>query len=389
MRRIEVVFSYGFRIFFVSAAAWAVVLMTAWAGSFAFGWPVAGTQPLSWHAHETLFGVVGAAIAGFLLTATPNWTGTRRLHGPTLVGLWLLWAAARVGHLLIDPVGAGAWPLALRLVDLAFLPGVALFVASPIIESGNRRNLVMVVLLTLLFTANLLHDLPEFSRAAALLGVDLVLVMMALIGGRITPAFTANWMQRNGISGPAPIQRGWLDASAIGALVATTLLAQWLPGHVAVGVLALLAAALNLVRLAGWQGWRTGRDPLVWVLHLGYFWIPIALALRGAGVLIDSVPANAWLHAAGVGGMGTLILGVMARVALGHTGRALSLPSGAVWMFVLITVAAAARVAGALGLIDYMTALIAAAVGWIAAFFVYLVVYFPILTAPRVDGRPG
>lgn len=384
-----IVFAYGFRIFFISAAAYALVLMAAWVGHFAFGLDIAGSNPLAWHAHELLFGVVAAAIAGFLLTAVPNWTSKPRLHGWALLLLWGLWLAARVGYFAVDPAGGDLAALAVRLIDLAFLPGLALVIAAPILESGNRRNFVMVALLLGLFVANLLHGIPATARAAAFGSIDLVSVLMALIAGRITPAFTRNWLMRSGRGEPLPRSHAWLDGAAMTALIAMLLAALFDSETMLVAALAMAAAGLHLLRLIGWHGWRAASDPLIWVLHLGYLWIVIGLALRGIGILFDAVPPTAWLHAIGVGAMGTLILGVMARVALGHTGRALQLPRFGGWMFGLITLAAAVRVGAALGQLPYMLSIQIAGLAWMLAFALFLILYIPILFAPRADGKPG
>lgn len=389
MKRIELLFGYGFRIFFASTALYAVVLMLLWLGALRFGWPVAGSNPIAWHAHEMLFGVVTAAIAGFLLTAAPNWTATDRTHGAALVLLWLLWLAGRLGYVLFDPYAGTTGALAVRLVDLAFLPGVALAIGAPIIETGNHRNRVMIVLLGVLFVANLGHAIPEFNAAASRLTLDLIMLMMALIGGRITPLFTRNWLKLRGRDNRLPVSHPGLDAAALGTLALVAVLGQFAPASPVAAVVAALAGLLHLVRLAGWRGWHALADPLVWVLHLGYLWIALALLIRAAGIAFDAVAVNAWYHAAGAGAMATLILGVMARVSLGHTGRPLRLPPGGAWMFVLITIAALARVGAGLGLLPYTGALWMAGLFWIFAFGLFLILYLPILTAPRVDRRPG
>ncbi|HSG56895.1 MAG TPA: NnrS family protein, partial [Paracoccaceae bacterium] len=291
------VFAYGFRIFFLSAAVYAAVLIPLWVGQLAFGLQVAGRDPMAWHAHELLFGVVAAAIAGFLLTAVPNWTARPRLHGWMLVLLWGLWMSARIGHLIVDPAASGMPSLALRLIDLAFLPGLALVIAAPIIESGNRRNFVMVVLLLGLFAANLLHGTPGAAEIATTTVLDLVTLMMTLIGGRITPMFTGNWLRRTGRGEPMPVQNRWLDRAATLALLGVLIAALFDRNGVCVALLALLAGVLHLARLAGWRGWRTTADPLVWVLHLGYLWIPVGLLLRGFGILGLGIPPAAWMHA--------------------------------------------------------------------------------------------
>jgi uncharacterized protein involved in response to NO len=386
MKRTETLFSYGFRIFFLSCAAYAVALMVAWIGVFTFGWGVAGSRPMIWHAHEMLLGVASAAIAGFLLTAVPNWTGTDRLHGRGLAGLCLLWFAGRLAFWVVDPFAAGDAALVARVIDLAFLPTLALIVARPIIATGNRRNLIVIALLGGLSAANL--GLTLIPTRGPLLLLDLVTMLMILIGGRIAPLFTRNWLLRRGLAGDAVQSHGWLDAASIASMAAVLFahLIGLAPGLV--GITAIIASLFNLARLIEWQGWRAWRDPLVWVLHLGYLWIVIALMIRGFGHLTEAVSARAWIHAAGVGAMGTLIIGVMPRVSLGHTGRPLKLPRGGSSLFWLISFAALARTGNALGLFDHAWALTAAGLAWITAFSLFILYFLPVLAAPRADGRP-
>ncbi|GAB4177501.1 MAG: NnrS family protein [Wenzhouxiangellaceae bacterium] len=389
MSRFQMLFNYGFRIFFLSAALYAVALMILWLGNLTQGWPVAGVWPLAWHAHEMVHGLVAAAIAGFLLTAVPNWTGTGRLHGRGLCLLWLLWLSGRLGFGFLDPYTNSAAAWIAWLVDLAFLPALAATIAVPLIRTGNRRNAVMILLLIALATTNLLHGLPASNAAATRFALDLVTVLMAVIGGRITPAFTRNWLIRNQIAGPLPHSHPWLDRAAIASLVLVAITSLVVPHAPVLGWLCGLAGGLHLWRLAAWRGWRAASDPLLWVLHLGYAWIIVGLCLRAAGILTDAVPVTAWYHAIGAGAMATLILGVMARVALGHTGRELRLQAGGIWIFVLITAAALARVVMALGIGSGGLLLWVAGLCWIGAFTLYLALYIPILSAPRVDGRPG
>lgn len=382
-------FAYGFRVFFLSAAAYAVLIVAGWLGVLIFGWPLAGRLPMAWHAHEMIYGVVAAAIAGFLLTAVPNWTGTGRIHGSTLFALWLLWLAGRAGYWLADPAAGGPAAGLAMVLDLAFLPALAIAVAVPIVRSGNRRNLIMIALLSALFATNLWHHSLDLTRPADALALDMITLLMIVIGGRITPAFTRNWMMHNGMDASRVVSTRWLELASIALVVVlATTAAAGAPGPW-LAVLAIGAGLCNLARLAQWQGWRTLRDPLVWVLHLGYAWIGIALLLRGIGAALPSVPDAAWLHAIGIGAMGTLILGVMARVSLGHTGRPLALPRSASAIFALITLAAVARVGTAAAWLPRSPALEIAAAAWIAAFVHFLFLYVPILLAPRADGKPG
>jgi len=390
----RLLWTYPFRPFFLSVAAYAVVLMIGWIGVLAAGWPVAGSQPVIWHAHELLIGVVGAALAGFLLTAIANWTRTPAVNGNLLISLWVAWLAGRLAFWLGDPFAPGAAGWIPAAIDLLFPALLLAIVGRILVSTGSRRNVIMLAVLALLLAADgLMLFGPNGGRLGAHFGIDLVVALMVIIAGRITPAFTRNWILGRGLDPSAVRQRPRLDLAAIaataGVAVVAAIVAASGASEVIVAALALIAAALNAWRLSGWAGRNTAPEPLLWVLHLGYAWIIAALVLRGLGVLLDPVPPNAWVHAAGVGAMGTLILGVMARVALGHTGRALRLPKTGTAMFLLITLAALARTAHGAGWLHGTWPLHAAAAFWIAAFSWYMVLYFNILTTARADGQPG
>jgi len=388
MKIYRTVFAAGFRPFFTSCALYAVVLMTAWIGVFTFGWEMAGSQPRNWHAHEMIHGVVAAAIAGFLLTAVPKWTGTRQVQGTMLLSLWLLWLIGRVGFWLADTGADGVGGKIAQVLDLTFLPALSIAVSWPILKTGNRRNLLIAAVLAALFAANLIQGFDALSHLANILALDLVMILMVIIGGRIGPAFTRNWLARRGLKADAVQMHGWLDITALGLVIALTVAALLESPSGAVGIIALVAALANMARLVEWQGWRAWRDPLVWVLHLGYAWIVISLFLRGITGLVPALPPNAWVHALGVGAVGTLILGVMARATLGHTGRELRLPIGGGTMFALVTVAAVARTGNAIGWFDHNISLSVAGFAWIIAFAVFGLLFFPKLLRPRVDGQP-
>lgn len=386
-----VLLAYPFRPFFLLTGLYGALLILAW-GAFLFaGLPLPlGVNPAQWHGHEMLLGMVPATIAGFLLTAMTNWTGAAPLKGRGLLALVLLWGAGRVVMW-----ASGLLPLWLvATVDLAFLPALAAYAGRVLLAHGNKRNLVLVALLGLLAAANLLMHLsfagiwPAAGRLGEVLALDLIAVIMIVIGGRITPAFTANWLRFQGRD-PSLVR---LSARADRWAMVTALLmvpadlvtaAPWL------GALVALAAALaNGWRLWLWRGWLAAREPLLWVLHLGLAWVALALALKAATPLLE-LSASAWIHAMGTGAAGTLILGVMTRVALGHTGRPLSLPRGALAIYLAVLAAGLARLLAALNLMDQRLALVVAAVGWVSAFTMFLLLYWPILSRPRADGRPG
>lgn len=326
-----IVLAYGFRPFFLLTGASAALLVAAWIGVLFAGLPLPiGVSPVAWHAHEMLFGVVPAAIAGFLLTAMPNWTGAAPLTGRGLLALLVLWLAGRLA------MAAGAWlpALLVAIVDLGFLAVLAAYLAQVLLRHGNRRNLVLVALLLALAFANLAGHLdyaglwPSGARIGQVLALDLLAVLMLVIGGRITPAFTANWLRQQGRDPSCVVTSPTLDQVAL-ISAALVVVADLLTAWPAVGALAAGVAALaNGYRLWSWRGWIAAREPLLWVLHVGIAWVVLALALK-ALTLVLALPASAWMHAMGTGAAGTLLLGVMTRVALGHTGRALRLPRGA------------------------------------------------------------
>lgn len=380
----------GFRPFFFGGAAWAVVALILWLTALAGGTTLPSLfEPLAWHRHEMLFGFVGAVVAGFLLTAIPNWTGRLPIAGPPLAGLFGLWLAARLAVLFSAQAGRG--PAA--LLDVGFYLLLAALAAREVLAAKNR-NVPIVGLVLLFGTANaadhagaagLLAD-PDLGIRAA---IALVVLMISLIGGRIVPSFTRNWMAKQGMSERLPTQPGRFDLGVIAATAAA--LIGWIaaPEAPATGVLLLAAGGLQAVRLSRWGGLRSARDPLVLVLHVGYFWVPVGLLLLGASVLGTAVPRSAAIHALTAGAMGTMILAVMTRATLGHTGRALKASPQTVFLYAMVTLGAALRVLASLGLVDYTLGMEASAMAWASAFLLFLAVYGPILFQPRLGESAG
>ncbi len=384
-------FTYGFRPFFLGVGLSAFLLVPLWAGSYAFGLPLATDwPPMLWHAHEMLFGFVAAAIAGFLLTAVPSWTGQRGFAGAPLVLLSTIWLLGRLA------VGTSAhWPFALvAIADLAFVPALAALLAWPLVRERNRNTPLLLVLAVLwicngAFHLGLLRADADLARRSLLAGVNLVLLLITVIGGRITPSFTATALRQRGIEGAVRARKS-LTVLAVTLMVMVTVVDAARPNSALAGWLALGAAAVQGARLLQWQGWRVLREPLLWILHLAYLWLPVGLALKGLS-LLAAVPAAAfWLHALTVGAIATMILGVMTRVSLGHTGRPLRLHPLVTLAYLLVSAAALARIAGAwLPAFGYAAAIALSAALWAAAFALFLWVYAPILVTPRADGKPG
>jgi len=376
-------FAYPFRIFFLSMALLGVVAIPVWLLEVMalVSLPLA-LPGIVWHQHEMLFGFLSAAIAGFLLTAVCVWTRTERSHGPRLFLLWLVWLS---GRLLL--AGGESLPLWLvQGVNLAFLPLVMLDVGWRIWRARQHRQLLIMLVLGLLWTMQAGFALSwdtRFSHGALIMALALI----SIVGGRITPAFTAGWLRQHG-KDPVQIRTfPKLDLAALAVMVAL-MLSLVLGLTVLSASLAILGAFFMLIRLIGWRGWLARQEPLVWILHLSILWIPVALLLL-AGTLLLGWPSSAWAHAAGTGAIGCLILGVTARVSLGHTGRPLQLPGGMVTAFVTIQLAALVRVIAAFGWVPWQAGVGVSSLLWMAAFCIFLWRYAAILASPRPDGLPG
>ena len=375
----------GFRPFFFGGAAWAVIALLIWLLTLAGAATLPSLfEPLAWHRHEMLFGFVGAVIAGFLLTAIPNWTGRLPIAGGPLAGLFGLWAASRLAVLFSATTGMAV----AALLDVGFYAVLAMLAAREVVAAGNR-NTPIVGLVLLFGIANAL----DHAAAAGMFaddgigwrsGIALIIVMISLIGGRIIPSFTRNWLAKKGVREGLPGQPDLYDLVTI-AGTATAMLA-WVaaPDHAAAGGLLLLGSILQAVRLLRWRGFNAVSDPLVLILHVGYFWVPVGLALLAASILGAPIPRSAAIHALTAGAMATMILAVMTRASLGHTGRELRARPSTVLIYILVTIGAFLRVSAPLGFFDYTLGMEIAAGAWGGAFLVFLFAYGPILFGPRV-----
>jgi uncharacterized protein involved in response to NO len=331
-----------------------------------------------------VFGYAAATVAGFLLTAIPNWTGRMPLQGGPLAVLVLLWAVGRIA--VLSSAGIGVESTA--VLDLAFPLTFLAVVAREIMAGRNWRNLPMLAALALLLTGNLLVHLEALGVASTAelgnrIGIATLLMLISFVGGRIVPSFTRNWLtkQRPEISAPAPF-----DVFDRVVLVATaTALAVWvaLP-EAAVAPWVELVAGLALgVRLARWRSYATLREPLLWVLHLGYGWLALGFLLLAANRLVPLLPATTALHALTVGAIGTMTLAVMTRASLGHTGRPLTAGLGTTSIYVLITLAAVLRLLAPLDGAHYLLLLAMAGAAWSGAFGLFLLLYARPLSLPR------
>jgi uncharacterized protein involved in response to NO len=339
-------FSYGFRPFFLGGAAWSAVSLVLWIPQFMGEFLLRGAYPpLDWHVHEMLFGYVAAVIAGFLLTAVPNWTGRLPINGAPLIALAALWLAGRLALLFSAFIGV---PVA-AAIDTAFLIALAAAAAREIVAGHNWRNLRVLVLVGFLIAANVVFHCEVYffghAEYGARIGIAAVIMLISLIGGRIVPSFTRNWLARQEPGRlPHPFSRFDVGALAV-SLVALTL---WiaLPQSAGAGVALLIAAAMQAVRLARWAGERTASDRLVLVLHVGYAFVPIGFALTGISALAPTwIPATVGIHAWTAGAIGLMTLAVMTRASLGHTGQALRAGAGTQALY-LSVVCAACRLHG-------------------------------------------
>ncbi len=330
-----------------------------------------------------LYGYAMAVVAGFLFTAVRNWTARPTPAGATLMALAALWVAGRV--LVLTP-----FAIAAAVVNAAFPIAVAIGIGIPIVASRNRRNYFFIALMLLLGVAVLafhlshLGVLPWPERAGLQVGLDIVLFVMAVMGGRVIPMFTSN-----GIPGVQATRHPVVEKLALGSVLA--LLAAdvlQLPAAV-VAALALGAAAAHAARLRLWQPWRTLGTPIVWVLHLAYLWIVLHLLLRGLAAL-GFVSDLLAVHALTIGAIGGMTIGMMTRTARGHTGRPLVADGYEVACYVLVALAAVIRVFGGMALPEaYLATVVASGLCWSAAFALYAVRYWPVLSQPRLDGKPG
>jgi len=382
----QVIFALGFRPFFLLAGWLAILLMAFWVPVFVGG--VASDiyyAQIDWHSHEMIFGYTVAVIAGFLLTAVRNWTNTPTPSGLPLAGMSALWLVARILPILVAIFPR--WLIA--AADLAFLPTLVTGIAVPLLQNKEKQNLIFLPLLAVLWSADLLVHAdvlglaPNLARKGVFLGLDVIILVIVIMGGRVIPFFTERAL--------SVVLKRWRIVEWLSPVSVILFLVAELfrPDSITSASLAALAACANGARLAGWYTPRYWRVPLLWVLHLGYGWIVVGFYLK-AGTALGLVPPQFTIHAFTVGGIGVLTLGMMARVSLGHTGRPLKVGAAMTTAFVLINLAAVGR-----GLLPpffpqfFSQLIVASGAFWIAAFTIFIIVYTPILIQPRVDGRPG
>jgi uncharacterized protein involved in response to NO len=377
------ILSYGFRPFFLLAAVWAGLVVALWLGILAdlVAIPTA-FSPLEWHVHELLYGYVPAVVAGFLLTAVPNWTGRLPVTGRPLLLLVALWLGGRLAILASGRIGLAS----AAVVDLLFLAVLAMVIAREIVAGRNFRNLKVLALLGLLFAGNAVFHAEAGVMSGGgygiRIGIGAAILLISVIGGRIVPSFTRNWLAREQPGRlPTPFDRFDAVCVAAGAVA----IGAWigLPQALSTALLAGMAGLLHAVRLGRWAGYRAAGEPLVLVLHVAYAFVPIgflllALAITAPGLVMASGALHGWT----VGAIGTMTLAVMTRASLGHTGQALVASPSTQFIYFAVVVAAIARVLSAFDLWRDAT-LRVSAVAWVLAFAVFVLRFGPLLVKAR------
>jgi uncharacterized protein involved in response to NO len=385
--RITVLFALGFRPFFLFAGAFALLAIAIWVPIFinALSLPTYYGE-LGWHSHEMIFGYSAAVVAGFLLTAVRNWTDSPTPAGGSLAAITILWLLGRI--LPLFPSVLPGWLIA--LVDLGFFPVLVVAIGIPLVRSGGTRNLIFPPLLGAFVGANLLVHLEvlglaeNVARRGIFLGLNLLILLIVIMGGRVIPFFTERALQ-----GASPKRHRAIEQLASISVLTFIVAELILPDSPVSGIVAALAATANGIRLLGWYTNRFWAVPLLWVLHLGYGWIVAGFILKALAAF-GFISPQFTIHAFTVGAIGVLTLGMMARVSLGHTGRPLKAASATALAFVLINLAALLR-----GLLPvffpqmFLNLVAFSGALWISAFLIFMVVYVPILTAPRINGRSG
>jgi uncharacterized protein involved in response to NO len=373
----------GFRPFYLLASIFAAVSILLWIAQYSGVLSAGYLRDPVWHAHEMLFGYAVAVITGFLFTAGRNWTGQPMPTGGLLAGYALLWIAGRVSVLTPYPVAAA-------ILNALFPIAVAIGLAVPLARSNNRRNYFFVALLVLLGVATLAIHMARLGvvawpqRASLQVGLDIVLFIIAVMAGRVVPMFT-----NNGIPGVRAARNPWVEKASLGGvlllIVADVLQAE----PIWIGVLAIVVAVAHAARLGLWQPWRTTSTPLVWILHAAYGWIVVYLVLRALAAW-GVVGAPLAVHALTIGAIGGMTIGMMTRTARGHSGLPLVADRFEIACYALVQVAAVIRVFGGIALPQfYMATVVLSGLCWSAGFALYAIRYWPILTRPRLDGKPG
>ena len=384
------VWAIGFRPFFLSGALLSIGLILYWSLAYFKGaMPEGFFNPIYWHAHEMIYGFAISIVAGFLLTSTASWTNTKAMSGKKLKILFCLWAFGRLAmtlSLFSLPIPSFIY----SLIDLLFIPMLVLGLAPPLIKSKKITNLQFVPILSILVIGNILTHLSaleiidyKYASKGIYLGVNLILIIMVIISGRVIPFFTSN-----AIPGVQPKTWPWVEYAVMIGVWSYVLL-DFLDQPVLKGWVAGVCGLLSLVRISGWRSFKTLGNPLVWILHLGYLWIAIGFILVFVSEVMGVLPLSVAIHAFTAGAMGTFIIGMMSRVSLGHTGRTLKLEKGFVFSYIFLTLSGVVRVVSGFFPNGYSHGILTAGVLWVLSFLLFIIYYANSLLTPRPDGKKG
>jgi uncharacterized protein involved in response to NO len=383
--------SYAFRPFFLLGSLCAIVVMVLWILALAGAGPLTTVaNPMLWHAHEMLLGFIMAVVAGFVMTAVAMWTGRTRLNGAPLGWLVAAWLAGRCAMVAVALLPG--WLVA--VIDMLFPLLLVFFFSREIVAAGSRRNYVVVGIVVVTAILNLLYHagatglLTSLDRTALLLMIHVLLLLITAIAGRIVPSFTTNWLKGNGLLQEGkhfPRSTNPVEVATLLLTGITGCLVTFAPASSLTGIAAIATAAIHAFRLSRWAGLATRSEPLLFVLHIAYLWLPIGYLLMAWSVFGSTYPPSVAMHALTMGAISSMILAMTTRVALGHTGRALHAARLTVIAYVLLTLAVVVRIIGPLTGQFYMTSIEIAATGWIMTFALFIWVYWPILTQSRPE----
>ena len=382
--RTPVLFSYAFRPFFLMNGIFAIAAILTWVMTL-HGSGLPGITPM-WHSHEMLVGFAMAAVAGFSLTAVANWTGRPAVHGAPLALLVFSWLAGRLAMMFSGWLPAGL----VALLDMLFPLLLCVLLGREIFGGKSKRNYILVAILVFMAFINGIYHLgvsqilPDADRLAIYLLIHTMLVLVTIVAGRIVPAFTGNWLRMQGQT-RLPVDSDIVNRTALSLTIIVGLAASFAPMHPVTGILAFAAAAAHGFRLSRWRGFATTSNPLLFVLHTAYLWLPIGYTLLGCAVFGWLFTPTAALHALTMGAIGNIVLAVTTRVSLGHTGRPLQVARLTVIAYWLLTVAVLIRVLGPITGQNYLLMIDLSATGWISAFAIFVWVYWPILSRQKPD----
>jgi len=379
-------FCFGFRPFFLLAGSFAALAVPLWLAALSGSAAIAETVTRDWHVHEMLFGYTVAVITGYMIIAGANWSGKYPVAGAPIIFLAGLWLAGRAAMLILGPDNVAA-----AAIDASFLPVFAAALWREQLAARNGRNLVPCIVVTLLAMANiafhLRNVLPSLGPISERMALSTIALLIAVMGGRLVPSFTRNWIAQNRIA-REPMPYGRLDTGVSAFTAGVLVLWQVFPRSEMIGDVLMLAGVGALLRLVRWRGWYAWREPLVWVLHLGYLWLAFGFILLGLSLNFPAaVPQTGAIHALTAGAIGVTTLAMMTRTTLSHTGRTRRVGSATVAAYLLVNAAALTRVLASFSVGFDFPLLTASGVLWSAAFGIFTVVYGPMLVSRK--GAPA